>query len=93
VYAGRSSVSVKWAGDDIANLPSSAKVLLFDRLHKPESDMMRHRTLEVAASDLNSNNSGRRFHFVLTPDSPAVIEACAIEARVRGEDWATDYGA
>ena len=90
-YAGYASVDLGWAADDISNMPSSGTNLIFARFHRPEAGLLRHRTLDVAASDLNGGNSGRRFHFRLAPASPAIIEALNIDARVRDADWPTNY--
>jgi len=90
-YGASTVLSVRWAADDIANLPASGTELVFSRLHAPESEMFRHHTLDIAAPDENGNSTGRRFHFVLEPSAPMVLEAMGIEGLVRAEDWPSAY--
>jgi hypothetical protein len=90
-YNGESTMSVRWAADDITNLPATGTSLTFSREHKPEDGLLRHHILEVAPGDVNGNNSGRRFNFVITPSPGTIIEAMSIEAIVRESDYATAY--
>ena len=86
------TMSLRWASDDISKLPATGTSLDFSDVHKPESGLLRHHTLDVGASSLSANSSGRRFHVVISGSSEFILEALSLEALVRPANWPTAYG-
>jgi len=89
VYRGSTALTLRWAADDIVNLPSSGTALTFHAVYDPANSKWRDHVIDIAAAVASANSSGRRFHCVITGSVPFILEAFRVSALVRPADWPT----